>query len=118
MLTLSLITAFVAVAVTVFIVWTFVKHYKQKALWVSLGICLVLVVAGILLYHFFLLGVYLALPVLGLVVLLITCLVVMFKEKSTLVPENANLLEQVLRKSWWKMEDTPPQEVDNAQLVA
>jgi amino acid transporter len=116
-LVLLLIAAFCLVKVTLFVIRTFVKYYDHRSLWISLVICIVLSLVGILLatqvdqsYSF--------LPVVGLAILLITCAAVSLRSRDTFLREKVNLIDEVLHTSWWGSEDTPRVEQEQAQVAA
>ena len=115
-LVLVLIGIFVMVVTAVFVVTTFVEHYKHKSLWIALAVCVALGVGGVLLHHVS--SASLALVGIGIAVLLITCLVVNLKNRDTLMRENVNLIDEVLHTSWWGSEDTPQTETVHEQLAA
>ena len=115
-LLLCLIGLFVLVVTIVYVVKTFVKYYTHKSLWIALAVCVVLSVIGGLL-AMAVSQAFLALPYIGVAVLLITCFAVDLKNRDTLMRENVNLIDEVLHKPWWGSEDKPL-ELDNEQLAA
>src|SRR6266571_6446672 len=115
LLVLILIGLFVLVVTVVYVVKTFVKYYTHKSLWIALAVFLVLCVIGGLL-AIAVSQAFLALPYIGVAVLLITCFAVDLKNRDTLLRENVNLIDEVLHKSWWA--EDKPLELDNEQLAA
>ncbi len=115
-LLLCLIGLFVLVVTIVYVVKTFVKYHKDhKSLWVVLAVFLVLcIIGGVLAMAVS--QAFLALPYIGVAVLLITCFAVDLKNRDTLMRENVNLIDEVLHKSWWA--EDKPLELDNEQLAA
>lgn len=118
LLFLALIAAFVVVTLVVFVVWTFVRYHKYKALWMALGVCIVLCIAGVLFWKLFSVGACLVLPPVGIAVLVITCLVVWLGSSTTLMRENVSLIDQVLHSNWLRLGDSPRQDVEDEQLAA
>ncbi len=116
-LVLVLLGAFLTVVATVYVVKTFVKYHKHKSLWIALAVCLVLCVSGGLL-AIAVSQAFLALPYIGVAVLLITCFAVDLKNRDTLMRENVNLIESVLHSSWLGSEDTPLMESEQEQVAA
>lgn len=118
MIFLCILAVFITVVCTVFVVRTFVKYGKEHmSLWIALAICLVLAVLGGLLATTVSQG-FLALPYIGVAVLLVTCLVVDLKNRDTLMRENVNLIDEVLRKPWEWGSETPLQETEQEQIAA
>ncbi len=115
-LLLCLIGLFVLVVTIVYVVKTFVKYYTHKSLWIALAVFLVLCVIGGLL-AIAVSQAFLALPYIGVAVLLITCFAVDLKNRDTLMRENVNLIDSVLHSSWLGS-DTPRQEEELEQLAA
>src|SRR6266568_361930 len=107
-LLLCLIGLFVLVVTIVYVVKTFVKYYTHKSLWIALAVFLVLCVIGGLL-AIVVSQAFLALPYIGVAVLLIACFAVDLKNRDTLMRENVNLIDSVLHSSWLGS-DTPRQE--------
>ena len=103
---LMLLLAFLTVKAIIFIVRTFITFYTHKALWISLAVFVALSVAAGVLSYLFNNAVFLNLVYVGFAVLLITCQVVDLKNRNTLLPEKASLVNQVLHSSWWAGEDT------------
>ncbi|SRR6266487_2711019 len=106
-LVLLLIAAFCVVKMTLFVIRTFVQYSDtHKSLWISLAVCCLLSLVGILLSsqadQSFLL-----LPFIGALVLLVTCCVVSLRNRDTFMRENVNLIDEVLHTPWWGSEDTP-----------
>jgi Na+/proline symporter len=116
-LLLAAIGFFLLVVTVVYVVKTFVKYHTHKSLWIALAVCLAFCVIGGLLavavYQAFL-----ALAYIGVAVLLITCFAVDLKNRDTLMRENVNLIDQVLRSSWWGSEDTPRSEQEIEPIAA
>jgi hypothetical protein len=113
---LVLLVAFVIVVTVVFVVTTFVEHYKHRSLWIALAVFVVLCVAGLLWYYVY--QPSLALVFVGIAELLITCLVVNLKNRDTLMREHVNLIDEVIHTPWWGSEDTPQHEKDNESIAA
>lgn len=116
-LVLCLIMAFLVFKGTVFVIKTFVKYYDHTSLWIALAVCVVLSVVGILLgthvsqsYSF--------LPVVGVAVLLLTCLVVDLRNRDTFLRENVNLVNEVLHASWLHPEVSSRKEFADEQVAA
>ena len=116
-LLLCLIGLFVLVVTIVYVVKTFVKYYTHKSLWIALAVFLVLSVIGGLL-AIALSQAFLALPYIGVAVLLITCFAVDLKNRDTLMRENVNLIDSVLHSSWLGSEDTSLMESGQKQVAA
>ncbi len=116
-LLLCLISLFLLVVAVVFVVKTFVRYSNHVSLWLSLAICLVLSIIGGVLAAKVNQG-FLALPYIGVAVLLITCYVVHLKNADTLMRENVNLIDEVLRKPWEWASDTKTVELEREQLAA
>ena len=109
-LVVLLLAAFCVVKMTFFVIRTFVKYYDHRSLWIALAVCVLLTLVGILLathvdqsYGF--------LPVVGIAILLITCLVVDLRNRDTFMRENVNLIDEVLHASWFGSEDTTRKEL-------
>ena len=116
-LLLCLIGLFVMVVTVVYVVKTFVKYYTHKSLWIALAVCVALSVIGGLL-AMAASQAFLVLPYIGAAVLLITCFAVDLKNRDTLLRENVNLIDSVLRRPWWGSEDTPLMESQQKQVAA
>ncbi len=115
-LVLVAIGIFVIVVTVIFVVTTFVEHYKHTSLWIALAVCVALCVAGGLLSHVY--PACLVLVFVGIAALLITCLVVNMRNRDILMRENVNLIDEVLHTPWWGSEDKPRLETEDAQLAA
>ncbi len=118
LLVLALIAAFVVVTISVFVCWTYVRYYKQKVLWIALGVCIALAVAGVVLYKLFSIGAFLLVLPVGIAVLVITCLVVQLRSSTTLMRENVSLTHEILHSNWFRLGDSPRQDVEDEQLAA
>src|SRR2546426_451302 len=81
-LVLMLIAAFFVVKATLFVLRTFVKYSNHRALWIALAVCVVFILVGIPLSTQVSPS-YGLLPVLGVLILLITCLVVDMRNRDT-----------------------------------
>jgi len=110
-LVLMLIAAFFVVKASLFVIKTFAQYYQHISLWIALAICVVFILVGIPLSTqvsppFGLL------PVLGVLIFLITCLVVDMRNRDTFMRENIKLIDEVLHTSWLGSEDTPVEFAD------
>lgn len=113
------ISAFLIVAATVFVVRTFVRYPQERIkLWIALAVCVVSCVAALVLYKLTEFEGSPALAGIGIAVLLITCMVIDLKNRDTLLRENVNLIDEVLHKPWWGSEDTPLQEQEREPVAA
>src|SRR5437764_15099067 len=114
---LMLLLAFLAVKAIIFIVNSYIKYYKHKSLWIALAVFVALSVAAGILSYLFNNAVFLNLVYVGFAVLLITCQVVDLKNRDTLLPEKAGLVDQILHCSWFAGDDEPLELADN-QIAA
>ncbi len=112
----ALLIAWCAIRLLSFVVRTFVRHYKNMALWIALAVCVISCTVGILLAVRMYEG-FFVLPVVGIGGFLVTCLIVSLRGRQTLLPENVNLISKVLHQSWWQ-EDTPLQPDSSTSLLA
>ncbi|SRR6266487_4718754 len=118
-LLLILISAFVTVVTVIYVVRTFVKYSSHMSLWIALAVWIASCFLAGLVYSISRFDGSPALAGIGIVVLLITCLVVDLKNRDTLMRENVNLVDEVLRAPWqWGSEDKPLQETEQEQLAA
>lgn len=86
----------------VLIVRVFSRVPKSRALWISLGLCLLLCLAGCILAALFQSFGFLALAGLGLLQFLITCKAVEIDNSQLFLREKNDLVEQVIHPtSWW-----------------
>lgn len=100
-LILMLIAFFVLFRCTVLIVRVFYKNPKNRALWISLGLCLLLGLTGGLLAQIVVSPGFLVLTGLGFVQLLITCKVVEIDNTTLFLREENRLADHMLHTSWW-----------------
>jgi len=100
-LTVALVAAYVAWKVSFFIVLTFIRYYKQRALWIALAGAVIASSAGVVLFKLTTLNAFLLVIPLGVTALLITCLTVQLSCSESLIRENVNLFSDVLNTSWW-----------------
>jgi len=106
-LLLVLIGAFLIVTAIVFATKTFARYSNHTSLWIAGAFCLVLCITGSLLFTLTQNIGMGGIAIIGIAVLLFTCLAVDIKNRDTLQPEKPGLVDQVLHTSWWQSEDTP-----------
>ena len=114
---LMAISLFVMVVTVVFVVKTFVKYYTHASLWIALAVCIVCCLVAAVVYKLTQFDGSGVLAFIGIAVLLITCIVVDVKNRDLLQPEHTNLVQRVLKSSWWQDENTPL-ETEREQLAA
>jgi len=110
------VSVYITIRCVLFVIRIFLKYHDHTSLWISLAVCVALWVVGIVLstqvdQSFSLL------LIIGIAQLLITCLVVDLKNRNTLLRENVNLIDSILKSSWFS-EDTPRQEEELEQIAA
>ena len=116
---LALLGAFLTCMAVFFVCRCFVKYPQQrKKLWIALACCIGCALASGLLYKATGFESSPSLAGIGIAVLLITCLVVELKNRDTLMRENVNLIDEVLRKPWEWGSETPLPETEQEQLAA
>jgi len=110
------VSVYITIRCVLFVIRIFLKYHDHTSLWISLAVCVALWVVGIVLstqvdQSFSLL------LIIGIAQLLITCLVVDLKNRNTLLRANVNLIDSILKSSWFS-EDTPRQEEELEQIAA
>ena len=115
---LLLLAAFCLVKIILFVMKTFVQYSDtHRSLWIALISCVGLSVIGILLATQVSPS-FCLLPVIGALVLLITCCVVTLRNRDTFMREKVNLIDEVLHSPWWGSEETPRVEQEQEQVAA
>ena len=117
-LLLAVISFFVMVVTVVYVVKTFVKYHTHKSLWIALAVCIACCIGAGLVYNLMQFDGSPALAGVGIAVLLTSCFAVDLKNRDTLMRENVNLIDEVLRKPWEWGSDKPLQETEQEQLAA
>ncbi len=117
-LVIVLVGMWIVVKLVQFVLRTMIENYKNKTLWLSLTVCVILCAIGILLLSVRLSPAFVVLPIVGLVQYLIVCLVVSLRGRQTLLAEKSpGLVHSILRSSWWSDNDVPLQN-EHTELLA
>jgi hypothetical protein len=100
---LLLISLFILFRCALLIGRVFYKDPKNRTLWRSLGLCLLLCLVGGLLTAVFISPGFLVLAGLGVLQFLITCKVVELDNTQLFLREKNDMVDQIIHpKSWWQ----------------
>lgn len=101
MITLSLVTLYIVVRVSVFIIHTFVKYPRQRLLWVFLAVFVLSVSVGGLLAYTSHNASWSVLGVIGFLALTLVAYITELRKSQTLLKQPDNIVHAVLHTKWF-----------------